>query len=807
MTTRQANGGALEFARLLWRAGDVREVRVPRHNRFGHTASGYFDDPASLASAVASWDGRANVYVTLNPVAPALLSRAADRILPRADHTTSDAEIVQRRWLMFDIDPVRPAGISSTDAELAAAHEVADRAMAFLGVVGWPEPLVVMSGNGYQVLYRVDLPNEPASLTLVQEVLEEVAASCDSAAAHIDRAVANAARLAALVGTRKVKGDPLEDRPHRLVRLERAPRVVSIVPASCLEDVARLAQRNEAGPGGSQAPPPTRLVALLTASGIAFRAQPPDSAGIVWYGIQHCPFHSDGRPYECGVGEAPDGRFAGKCFHPEGIGKGWREFKVALRLEGRPTDRGATGTESLRTTIKPAVTFNRTDAGNGEFFARLYGDQLRYDHRRERWLVWAEHWWRDDDTRQVRRLAKDAARARFTTATAIDDLEERTREAKFAIGTENRQRIDAMLVAAQSEPPIADAGDRWDADPWLLGVANGVVDLRTGALRPGSPDDRITQHVPVVFDPAAACPRWERFLDEVFVGDEHLITYITRAIGYSLTGDVSEQCLWMAWGGGANGKTVFLNVLRALGGSYAANTPFSTFEVRGRSAIPNDLAALAGKRIVTAAETAEGTYLNEERLKAFTGGETVTARFLNHEFFEYRPVAKLWLAVNHKPQVADDSFGFWRRVRLVPFTREFTVDADPGLFGKLHAELPGILAWAVRGIMAWQAQGLEPPPAVASATATYRAESDPLAEFLDARCIRRAGCEVAASAAFDAYGRWAAEQGLPDRDRLSVKTFGSRMTSRFEKRRSNAGIVYGGVGLLADRPREPGGAA
>ena len=179
----------------------------------------------------------------------------------------------------------------------------------------------------------------------------------------------------------------------------------------------------------------------------------------------------------------------------------------------------------------PGSGFGRTDAGNGEYFARLYGDRVRFDHRRGCWLIWADHWWRSDDTRQVRRLAKEAARARYQAAAAIGDLRDRAEEARFAIATENRGRIDAMLTGAQSESPVADAGDHWDGDPWLLGVSNGVLDLRTGVLRPGSPADRITVHTDVAYTRDATCQRWERFLDEVFAGDEELVDYIARAVG------------------------------------------------------------------------------------------------------------------------------------------------------------------------------------------------------------------------------------------------------------------------------------
>lgn len=445
------------------------------------------------------------------------------------------------------------------------------------------------------------------------------------------------------------------------------------------------------------------------------------------------------------------------------------------------------------------VPFNRTDAGNGEHFARLYGDQVRYDHRRKRWLVWADHWWRVDDVAMVRRFAKEAARHRYQQALGIANLEERKREAGFAIGSENRNRLEAMLAAARSEPPIADAGDSWDLDPWLLGVANGVVDLRSGGLRPGVPADRITRHVPIAYDPDARCLRWERFLDEVLRGDEDFFDYVWRAIGYSLTGDVREQCLFLCWGTGSNGKSVFLALLRALAGDYATDTPFSTLELHDRSSIPNDVAALVGRRVVTAAETGEGRRINEARLKALTGGDAVTARFLHGEFFTFQPVAKFWLAVNHKPRVADDSYGFWRRVRLIPFLRRFTpLDADDALADKLLAELPGILAWAVRGAMIWREHGLGAPEAVKSATDTYRAESDPLGPFLDACCLLGDELSVVASQLYHAYSGWARREGMSDKEMLSSTAFGTRMKARFGWDRKASGVFYHGVGLRAD---------
>ena len=359
---------------------------------------------------------------------------------------------------------------------------------------------------------------------------------------------------------------------------------------------------------------------------------------------------------------------------------------------GHPGPPPSNGHRSSPLTLR----FPRTDSGNAELFARLYGDRLRYDHRRKRWLLWDGNRWKPDVDEEVLRLAKAAARHRYEVATLIEDLKERETEARWAVSSESRMRLDAALDLAKAERPIADAGEGWDASPWLLGVANGVVDLRTGGLRPGHPDDKITMTCSVEYQPDAACPRWQRFLQEIFGGDGELVDYMWRAAGYSVSSDTGEQCHFICWGGGWNGKTTFQRVQREVMGDYAANTPFSTLEMANRYSIPNDLAALHGRRLVTASELNEAVRLNEARLKMLAGEDPVTARFLHGEFFTFIPVAKFWLSVNHKPIVSDDSTGFWRKVRLIPFTQSFEGRADKDLKAALRAEYPGILAWIAR---------------------------------------------------------------------------------------------------------------
>jgi putative DNA primase/helicase len=444
----------------------------------------------------------------------------------------------------------------------------------------------------------------------------------------------------------------------------------------------------------------------------------------------------------------------------------------------------------------PSVSFSLTDTGNAELFAAAYGERVRFDHRRGLWFLWGDHHWAEDRDGAIYRMAVQAARDRYLRALAIEDLGKRQEEAKFAIASENRQRLEAQLHLARCQQPIATSGDCWNRDPHLFGVANGVIDLRDASLHDGRPAELITLGCDIRFAPDASCPRWQRFLAEIFLGDVELIDWIWRVVGYLLTGLTSEQCFFLYYGLGANGKSVFLNLLRALLGSYAYNAPFATFEASARSQIPNDLAALVDRRLVTASETAEGVLLNEARMKMLTGGDPVTARFLHREFFTFTPVAKFVLAVNHKPRIRDYSLGIWRRLRLIPFCAQFQgSDDDRDLESKLRTELPGILAWAVSGSLEWQRRGLEPPKAVVTATAGYRNDSDPLSEFLAERCLPDKDAAVRAAAAHEAYKGWADATGLGERERLGRNAFYEALESHFPKQHTNAGNVYGGLRL------------
>jgi len=432
-----------------------------------------------------------------------------------------------------------------------------------------------------------------------------------------------------------------------------------------------------------------------------------------------------------------------------------------------------------------------TDAGNAEALSRLYAGRLTFDAVTGRWLAWGGHTWRAEQEYEVYRLALQTAKVRQAAALEITDLRLKQEAVSWAIKSEDQYRLKAAVEATRWW--IAEDGE-WNADRSLMGCANGVIDLKTGQARSGRQQDRITLSTNLSFDLEAKCPRWEQFLSEVFDGDDELTGYVRRAIGYSLTGNTTEQCLFLCHGFGANGKSTLLSVLRSVLGDYAANTPFDTLVETGSADSTNGLAALAGSRLITSSEVSEQGRLNEARIKAITGGDPITARFLYKEFFTFTPQFKLWLTVNHLPAIRGDDDGIWRRIKLVPFTQSFKGREDRELEETLRGELPGILAWAVRGCLEWQEHGLGEPEAVRKATAKYRTDSDIMNRFLEDHSENAADGEVTSAVLYQKYSTWCEREGEYC---LSSTKFGRRLSERgYTTSRSRTGArCWNGIKL------------
>jgi len=447
------------------------------------------------------------------------------------------------------------------------------------------------------------------------------------------------------------------------------------------------------------------------------------------------------------------------------------------------------------------VTFKLDDTGNAERFVAQHGDDVRYDHSTEHWLIWAGTHWRQDDDGAIQRHAKTTARAIYDEAATAaqagnDDLAAQL--AKWARASAAESRRNAMLNLARAELPIAITHDRLNTHDLLVNVQNGTLDLETGRLRPHDRGDLQTYVLPVEYDPAAVCPTWDTFLGRVMGGDGDLAGFLARAVGYTLSGLTTEQCLFFLYGRGANGKSTFIETVMALLGDlgHKARAQILMAEERGR--VPNEIAALAGKRFVVASELADGGRLNEGLVKDLTGGDSMSARFLYGEPFIFKPTFRLWLYGNHKPTIAGTDDGIWRRVRLIPFTVQIPEkERDASLPAKLRAELPGILAWAVRGWQDFQQYGLGTPAAVTQATAEYRAESDIMGQFLGERCIMQAGATAEAGKLYAAYITWANENGLrPMSNVRFAKSLSERGLAK-DKNRANGRMEYQGLELFA----------
>lgn len=437
-----------------------------------------------------------------------------------------------------------------------------------------------------------------------------------------------------------------------------------------------------------------------------------------------------------------------------------------------------------------------TDVANARRLIEQHGANLRYTPERG-WLYWdGMRWCVDEKSIHVQQLAKDTALAIFDEIKSSIDRDAKMRHAKRA---QSKSAIEAMVHLARSEPAVACRLTDFDRDPWLLNVMNGTLSLRAtaqglGPFRLHDRHDLITNLAPVEFDGSADCPLWERFVARVVDDDEELYRYMRRLVGYLLVGDASEQCLQFLYGVGANGKSVFCEVLLRLMGDYAITVSPDLVMLRRHAVIPNDIARLRGKRVAFMNETSQGARFDEAKLKDLTGGDTLTGRFLHQEFFDFAPTHRLVIRGNHKPVISGTDDGIWRRLRLIPFAVQIPPgEQDRQLATKLYGELSGILNWAISGCLEWQRDGLAPPPAVTAAVESYREESDTLGRFIAEHCDVRRLAQVKSSVLFGRYQEFAQSTG----ERwMPAKDLPQEMVRRgFQWKRTKAGGLYEGLEL------------
>jgi putative DNA primase/helicase len=441
----------------------------------------------------------------------------------------------------------------------------------------------------------------------------------------------------------------------------------------------------------------------------------------------------------------------------------------------------------------------RTDLGNAERFAKDHFKTTRFCHDRREWLVWNGAVWKRDAVGAVYQRCGNTLRSVELQATELKDDNERRDWLRHGLNSESEPRMRAMLNLAEKQPAMAVSVAELDSDPMVFNVQNGTIDLNQGVLRGHRAEDLITKISPAAFEGEADCPRWNRFLLEVMGGEIELIEYLQRAVGYTMTGHTKEQVMFMLHGGGANGKSTFLETLRFVFGDYAAVADFNSLMVTKNSGPRNDLAKLQGARFVTASEADENSRLAEVLVKQITGGDTITARQLYKEYVEFIPQYKLWLAMNHLPSIRGTEHAIWRRIHLIPFEVQISEEQrDRVLLEKLKSEAPGIVNWAVEGVRSYQKIGLNPPAVVTEATRKYREAQDVVAQFLDEKCIVDGQGRTGGRSLYTAYKKWSLAAG--EREPMTEKRFSKSLADRpgLQKSRGVSGMVWAGVRLMDD---------
>jgi putative DNA primase/helicase len=418
-------------------------------------------------------------------------------------------------------------------------------------------------------------------------------------------------------------------------------------------------------------------------------------------------------------------------------------------------------------------------------FTRRYAADLRFVAKWGRWMHYQGARWAEDSVLSV----FDKCRTICREVSDECQAEKKDGLAKQLMAATTVAAVQKMATWDQRTAAVV---SQWDCDPWLLNTPGGAAELRTGEIRPSQREDYCTKITAVT--PGGECPLWLRFLDRITDGDSELSAFLQRVVGYGLTGSTQEECLFFLYGTGANGKSKFLSAIAGIMGDYAQTAPLETFIATSGEHHPTDLAGLLGARLVTSIETEEGRRWAESKIKALTGGDAISARFMRQDYFEFTPQFKLVIAGNHKPSLRSVNEAIRRRFHLVPFDVTIPVaERDVHLAGKLRGEWSGILQWAIEGCIAWYRDGLNPPARVQEATAAYLANEDHVARWIDECCELSGRLFGKTPLLYRNYCQWC--EANHERS-LTSKEFSPELDHRgYQVRHTEFGNVRPGIGL------------
>lgn len=442
--------------------------------------------------------------------------------------------------------------------------------------------------------------------------------------------------------------------------------------------------------------------------------------------------------------------------------------------------------------------YSHDDTGNAERLKDHFGSLIRFNYTAKKWMYYDGQIWRNDMSGRMKSLAdevvKKIKKEKIFTSDDVNEEDAIKAREKHVKYTRNTNGKTNMLKECEHLLPISP--EKLDKDLDVFNLQNGYVELKTGELKEHDKSQFFTRISNTEYTNKADCPAWMAFLDDIFLGDQELIDYIQRAIGYSLSGYTKEQVMFVLYGNGRNGKSVFLDVLNEIFGTYATNIkPDAIMATKNKSDASPEIAKLDGARLVTTTEPNEGERFDEGLIKQLTGGDRVTARKLYENEFDFTPQFKLWMATNHKPYIRGRDEGIWRRMVIIPFNKQIPLnEIDYDLDKKLKAELSAIMNWCVDGYLEWQRVGLSEPKIIDYQRDEYRVEMDSIEAFIDECCVREDGARAKSSEVYKAYASWAQEN---NQYKMSSTKFGVDMSHKFKKVKSSV-YYYVGIRMIED---------
>lgn len=440
------------------------------------------------------------------------------------------------------------------------------------------------------------------------------------------------------------------------------------------------------------------------------------------------------------------------------------------------------------------------DTGNADRFIDRYGHLYKHSYITNKFYIYDGQKWKVDDRGAIRKLIDEMIEniKNEKVLHSEDVTEEEARETfqkyyKKTRGTQSKKNIMNELMHRKTVTP-----DEFDKDDMLLNVANGYIDLTSRELYKHDINKMFSQIANTDYSEKMQPAVWLDFLNDIFAGDKTVIRYIQKALGYSLTGSTREQVMFILFGKGRNGKSIFVETIAEILGDYSNNMQAKSLMVKKNDNVNTDIARLSKARFVTSSEPNEGFRFDEGLIKQITGGDKVTARFLYAEEFEYTPKFKIWVSTNHKPIIRGTDDGIWRRLVLIPFDVQIPEEkVDKDLKYKLLREAPAILNWMAEGAYMWMREGLELPEKLKDAGQTYRTEMDVVEQFIQEKCKRAEDVRETGKALYEEYKKWADEN---NEYKMDKNKFGKKLKEKFRSKRMTNGVNYLGVELVEKYP-------